>query len=224
MTCLQPQWHPSWEPVFHTVSPQLQKIDAFLAKQRRTARIFPPPPAVFRAFQLTPLHQLKAVIIGQDPYHTPGAAQGLAFSVPDHEKRPPSLRNIFREYARDLARPLPQTNDLSPWAREGVLLINRVLTVEESTPGAHRRKGWEEITTTVIRQISRRCSNVVFVLWGRDAQQLRSGVDETKHAVLTASHPSPFSARHSFFGSAPFSTINRILTERGVSPIDWTLT
>lgn len=182
------------------------------------------PQAVDRlkAFELSDPFAVRAVILGQDPYHGEGQAMGLAFSVRDSVAWPPSLRNILKEYANDLDLPLPLSGDLSPWAHRGVLLLNRVLTVEPGRPGSHRNHGWEALTDCIISTLSDTCAHLVFCLWGRDAQAVKPLIDE-RHTVLEAPHPSPLSAHRGFFGSRPFSAINQALVEAGQSPLDWSL-
>ena len=184
--------------------------------------IYPPGSRIFKAFELTPLPEVKVVILGQDPYHGPGQAMGLCFGVPDGVPAPPSLRNIFSEISTDLGIPMSGSPNLEPWARQGVLLLNSVLTVRAASPASHGNIGWQEFTDAVIRTISDRCDGVVFLLWGRFAQQKAALVDTTRHHVLTAAHPSPL-ARGAFFGCRHFSRTNEILLSEGKTPIDWQL-
>ena len=183
---------------------------------------YPPGPSIFRAFDLTPLPDVKVVILGQDPYHGPGQAMGLSFSVPDGIPAPPSLKNIFQEIETDLGVKMSGRPNLEGWARQGVLLLNSVLTVEAGQPTSHSRIGWMEFTDAVIRTISERREGVVFLLWGRFAQEKSALIDTTKHHVLMAAHPSPL-ARGAFFGCRHFSKANQILLSEGLEPIQWQL-
>ena len=186
--------------------------------------IFPPKKQIFRALELTPFENIKVVILGQDPYHGEGEANGLAFSVNKGIKLPPSLRNIYKELESDLGVKPPIQGDLTSWAKQGVLLLNSVLTVEKDKPGSHRNIGWEEYTDTIIKEISDKKENIVFILWGKYAQSKKDLIDERKHLVISSPHPSPFSARKGFFGSKPFSTTNTYLKSKGKKEIDWRVT
>lgn len=215
----------AWRPI----------VDAFLASEagravretvcERSAQgveIFPPHP--FRALELTPLESVRVVILGQDPYHTPGKAEGLAFSVPEGEKMPPSLRNIFKEIALETGHPARRTTSLVDWARQGVLLLNTSFTVEAGRPMSHARLGWGRLADDILSHVSREADRTVFLLWGRPAQEKRVLVDETRHAVLASSHPSPLSATRgpdAFIGSGQFLQTNRILEGWGRGSIDW---
>jgi uracil-DNA glycosylase len=203
--------------------PALQALDHFVAEERRTHTIYPPEDQVFAALRATPVDAVRVVILGQDPYHGPGQAHGLAFSVPRGVKLPPSLRNILKELRDDMGCPLPPHGDLGAWTRQGVLLLNMVLTVRDGEPGSHAGRGWEQITQGIVRGISARPSPVVFALWGRPAQGVRSLIDESRHIVLTSAHPSPLSAKRGFFGSRPFSRTNDVLSGLEQSPIEWCL-
>jgi uracil-DNA glycosylase len=163
------------------------------------------------------------VILGQDPYHGPGQAHGLSFSVPDLVKPPPSLVNIYKELHKDIGMPIPSTGNLLPWAQQGVLLLNAVLTVRANEPASHAKIGWMEFTDSVIRKISQEKTGIVFLLWGKFAHEKQALIDETKHYVLKAAHPSPFSADKGFFGCKHFSKTNELLTQQGLDPIDWLL-
>lgn len=185
-------------------------------------RIFPPGNQIFRAFELTPVPQVKVVILGQDPYHGPGQAHGLSFSVPDGVAAPPSLKNIFKEIETDLGVRMSGYPNLEKWARQGVLLLNAILTVRAGEAASHSRIGWEEFTDAVIRYISDNCSGVVFLLWGNFARSKRELIDRSRHYVLEAAHPSPL-ARGAFFGCRHFSQVNRLLEANGKAPIDWQL-
>jgi uracil-DNA glycosylase len=199
--------------------------DALTAELDRRAQsgvqVLPSPEDVFNAFRLTPLSDVKAVILGQDPYPTPGDAHGLAFSVRPDRAIPRSLANIFQERTEDLGVPSPAHGDLSRWARSGVLLLNACLTVEAGAAGAHRRLGWSALTDQVIAAVDARSGAAAFILWGADAQAKRGLIDEARHLVIASAHPSPLSARRGFFGSRPFSRVNDWLAARGERRIDW---
>ena len=184
--------------------------------------IYPPGPLIFNAFDKTPLPSLKVVILGQDPYHNPGEAMGLSFSVPDGVRIPPSLRNIFKEIESDLGIRMSGSSNLEPWARQGVLLLNSILTVRAGAAASHRSLGWEYFTDAVIRCISERCEGIVFLLWGRYARSKAVLIDSSRHHVLEAAHPSPLSGG-AFFGCRHFSRTNELLIAEGRSPIDWKL-
>lgn len=205
--------------------PYMQSLQAFLeTEQDRGKTIFPPADQIFTAFNLTPLADVKVVILGQDPYHGPGQAHGLSFSVPsDVSKLPPSLKNIYKELKSDLDIPIATTGNLVPWAEQGVLLLNAMLTVEAKNAGSHQKQGWETFTDKVIRLLSERSEGVVFVLWGAYAQKKSYLIDESKHLVLKGIHPSPLSAHRGFFGSKPFSYINQYLSDNEKPEIDWSL-
>ena len=178
----------------------------WVAQRRNCHEVFPPSGQVFRAFELTPPEKVRAVILGQDPYHEPGQAQGLAFSVPAGEKLPPSLRNIFKEYAADTGWKIPDSGSLEPWAHAGILLMNAVLSVDSHAAASHAKKaGWESFTDSVIRALSSRGERIAFLLWGNFAISKKALIDEQKHLILTAAHPSPLSANRGFFGSRPFT-------------------
>ena len=205
-------------------TPRMQSLRAFLGAEVSSGRgFFPPAPLVFNALQLTPLPSVRVVVLGQDPYHGPGQAMGLSFSVPAGCPHPPSLRNIFAELSSDLAVPPPATGDLTPWARRGVLLLNSVLTVAPRSPASHAGKGWEQFTDRVIAELSARCEGIVFLLWGRYAQQKGAIVDTTRHHVLAAAHPSPLSAHNGFFGCRHFSRANALRAGDGLPGVDWRL-
>lgn len=199
-------------------------MTAVAAERARGVTIYPPAGQVFRALELVEPEQVKAVILGQDPYHEPGQAMGLAFAVPQEcLKLPPSLKNILKEYSEDWGKVPPAHPDLTKWAQQGVLLLNTILSVREHSAFSHQNIGWEAVTDAILRAISRQPQRVVFILWGAPAQAKRPLIDESRHVVLTAPHPSPLSAYRGFFGSHPFTTVNRLLAERGRLPIDWTL-
>ena len=202
--------------------PQMLNLRSFIKEERQKGKIIYPSDAdTFRALELTPLEKVRVVILGQDPYHGENQAQGLAFSVPADQKLPPSLRNIFKELANDLGHGPPQKGDLTSWAKQGVLLLNTALTVEAGKAGSHHGKGWELFTDSILSLISEQRKNVVFVLWGAPAQKKTQLIDESRHLILTAPHPSPLSSYRGFFGSKPFSKINTYLQSQGLSPIDW---
>ena len=203
--------------------PYFTALDAFLEDEYRAQRVYPPAPLLFHALERTSFARVRVLLLGQDPYARPGQAHGLAFSVPRGVTPPPSLRNMFRELERDLGIANGGHGDLTTWARQGVLLLNAVLTVREGRPSSHAGKGWERFTDAVIRTVSRKRSRVVFLLWGAYAQKKASLVDENSHVILPAAHPSPLSARNGFFGSRPFSRTNQALEAAGREPIDWRL-
>lgn len=205
-------------------TPGMRSLRAFLRTEVDAGRgFYPPSPLVFNALRLTPLPSVRVAILGQDPYHGHGQAMGLSFSVPPGVAQPPSLRNIFTELSSDLGLPMPATGDLTSWAESGVLLLNSVLTVAPRSPASHAGKGWERFTDRVIAELSARCDGIVFLLWGRYAQQKGAVVDTARHHVLTAAHPSPFSAHNGFFGCRHFSRANALLAAGGMPEIDWRL-
>lgn len=204
-----------------TAEPSFLRLREFLEDEARRHIIFPEANQVFRALELTPLEEVRVLLLGQDPYHRPGQAEGLAFSVPEGIRIPPSLRNIFCELEADVGISAPTSGSLLPWARQGVLLLNAVLTVREREPASHARQGWERFTDTIIRTLSERPSPIVFALWGGYAQKKLPLIDQTRHPVVTAAHPSPLSARRGFLGSRPFSRINAALAEAGRGTIEW---
>jgi uracil-DNA glycosylase len=199
-------------------------LKQYLIREKTAFRIFPPGGQIFHAFNCTPFDKVKVVILGQDPYHGAGQAHGLCFSVSDGVPRPPSLLNIFKEIEADLGIPMPRSGDLTPWARQGVLLLNATLTVRENQAGSHQNHGWEQFTDMAIRRLSERRENLVFVLWGNFAIAKRCLIDEQRHRILTAVHPSPLSAHRGFFGCRHFSQINSYLSSHGSEPINWSLT
>ncbi len=193
----------------------------FIHLEYKTKIIYPQAKNIFAAFDLCPFDSVKLVIIGQDPYHEPGQAHGLCFSVQDGCLLPPSLKNIYKEIETDLSKQMPFSGDLSRWARQGVLLLNATLTVEAHKAGSHQNKGWEEFTDKVIEILSNKKENLVFMLWGSYAQKKGSVIDNKKHLVLKAVHPSPLSAYRGFFGSKHFSQANNYFISKGIEPIDW---
>ncbi|TQM05679.1 uracil-DNA glycosylase [Pseudoxanthomonas sp. 3HH-4] len=204
--------------------PDMRDLSAFLRQRKAAgARIYPPGPQIFAAFDATPFDAVKVVILGQDPYHGPGQAHGLCFSVLPGVPVPPSLVNIYKEINADLGIPPPDHGCLLPWARQGVLLLNAVLTVEEGRAGAHQGKGWEGFTDHAIETLAREREGLVFLLWGSYAQAKGKVIDTRRHRVLRAPHPSPLSAHRGFLGCGHFSATNQYLAQRGLRPIDWRL-
>jgi len=202
-------------------APYFQELKEFLKEEKQNYEIYPPGSRIFAAFNFTPLTAVKVVLLGQDPYHGRGQAHGLCFSVPDGVKPPPSLVNIYKELHNDLGIPIPKIGNLEKWARQGVMLLNATLTVRSGQAGSHQGKGWETFTDQVIRTISDLRAGVVFLLWGKYAQDKEMLIDTNKHFVLKAPHPSPFSAARGFFGCKHFSQTNKILRDIGLEEIDW---
>ena len=203
--------------------PYFRSLVSYLHTEKAAGRtIFPPGNQIFKAFELTPLDDVKVVILGQDPYHGDGQAMGLSFSVPDDIPAPPSLKNIFKEIEDDLGIRMSGRHNLEPWARQGVLLLNAILTVRRAEAASHSGIGWQEFTDAVIKTISDNCEGVVFLLWGNFARTKKELIDTSRHFVLEAAHPSPL-ARGAFFGCKHFSQTNYLLTSRGKTPIDWQL-
>jgi uracil-DNA glycosylase len=223
-TVLPESWRPALEPVLAT--PEARRLGGWLrAEEAAGKRIYPPRGMRLRALELTPLDQVRVVILGQDPYHGPGQAHGLCFSVPDGVQKPPSLANIYKELRDDLGVEIPPHGNLEHWARQGVLLLNNALTVEAGLAGSHQNKGWEAITDAAVAAAARRPDPTVFILWGSHARRKAERVPElsgnTRHLVLTSAHPSPLSAHNGFFGSRPFSRANAFLETHGRGRIDW---
>lgn len=219
---LDDSWKPPLAEEFNR--PYMQVLKSFLQEQKAAGKhIFPKGSEYFRALDLTPLDKVRVVILGQDPYHGEGQAHGLCFSVRPGVKIPPSLVNIYKEMQTDLGIPPARHGFLEHWAKQGVLLLNAVLTVEMGMANAHQGKGWENFTDAVIRAVNEQPHPVVFILWGAYAQRKAAFVDTSKHLVLKAPHPSPLSAHNGFFGSKPFSTTNAFLVKHGFEPIDWKL-
>ncbi|WP_347860516.1 uracil-DNA glycosylase [Salimicrobium sp. PL1-032A] len=212
-TYLQPEYEKSY----------YQKLRTFLKQEYKHKEIYPPMDDIFNALKTTSYAETKAVIIGQDPYHGPNQAHGFSFSVQPGVKIPPSLRNIFKELNEDTGITIPSHGHLLPWAEEGVLLLNNVLTVRRGEAHSHQGEGWEEFTDKVIDSLNARNTPVVFILWGKAARKKAQAVDRSKHFVIESSHPSPFAAHRGFFGSRPFSRTNEFLQEIGRSPVDWRL-
>jgi uracil-DNA glycosylase len=216
---------PSWRHVLadEIEKPYFQELARFVAEERKTQQVFPPEKEVFSALELTPYDEVRVLVLGQDPYHDDHQAHGLCFSVRPGIKPPPSLVNIYKELEADVGVKPPRSGNLVPWAQQGVLLLNAVLTVRAHAPNSHKDKGWETFTDAVIRKVNEKRERVIFLLWGGYAQKKEKLIDTSRHTVLKSAHPSPLSARNGFFGSKPFSTINRALTEAGSAPIDWSL-
>ena len=206
------------------VQPYFSDIKQFiLTEKQKGKRVYPPGSQIFNAFNLTPFDKVKVVILGQDPYHGPGQAHGLSFSVPQGIAQPPSLVNIFKELKSDLNIDPPAHGNLESWAKQGVLLLNAVLTVNDSEAASHKNAGWEKYTDAVIKTVSDSKEYVVFILWGRFAQNKESLIDTKQHCVIKSAHPSPLSAHAGFLGSKPFSKTNAYLREHGIKEIDWKL-
>jgi uracil-DNA glycosylase len=220
---INPQIESSWLEVLKEEfrQPYFIEIKKFLTEEKKKYRVFPPGQLIFNAFNLTPFDKVKVVIIGQDPYHGYGQAHGLCFSVPKGVAKPPSLQNIFKELKEDLNINTPEHGDLTGWAKQGVFLLNAILTVRENTPESHRNIGWENFTNAAIKNLSEKKSHLVFMLWGAYAQEKEKLIDNTKHLILKAAHPSPFSANRGFFGCHHFSKANQYLLANGIEPIKW---
>ncbi len=215
---------PSWKERIggEFAKPYFTELAAFVKKEYQNEAVYPPPKYMFRAFDLCPFDKVKVVILGQDPYHGPRQANGLCFAVDDGTPLPPSLQNIFKEIENDFGKPLKhRSGDLSRWAVQGVLLLNATLTVRARMAGSHQHHGWEEFTDAVVRALSEEREHLVFMLWGNYAKTKGAHIDRTKHLVLEAAHPSPFSAHNGFFGCKHFSSANEYLTARDQTPIDW---
>lgn len=215
--------HESWLPVLapEFQKPYFQKLISFVKEEKAAKEIYPPGPQIFHAFEECPFDQVKVVILGQDPYHGRGQANGLAFSVNDGIRIPPSLLNIFKEIKNDLGKEIPDTGNLERWAEQGVLLLNATLTVRAGAAGSHQKQGWEEFTDAVIRILSEQKERLVFLLWGAYAQRKAELIDGRKHLILRAAHPSPFAADKGFFGSRHFSKANAYLREHNKPEMDW---
>ncbi len=214
--------HESWKPFLNDEfnKPYFRELSNFLHQEYETKTIFPRKELVFRAFA-TDLNEVKVVILGQDPYHTPGAAEGLAFSVPNSQPIPPSLINIYKEIDSDIGKHANPHGSLANWQKQGVLLLNTVLTVEAHKPKSHANRGWEIFTTATIKYLNRERPHLVFILWGRDARNKKSLIDTSRHLVLESAHPSPLSAYNGFFGNHHFSKCNEFLEKHGMTPIEW---
>lgn len=216
----------SWKEMLkhEFTKPYFLQVAAHLKTERATgATVYPAGQLIFNAFNTTPFDEVKVVILGQDPYHGAGQAHGLSFSVPDGVPPPPSLGNIYKELHKDIGMPIPKTGNLTKWAKQGVFLLNAILTVRANEPASHAKIGWMDFTDAVIKKISSEKKGVVFLLWGKFAQEKQVLIDETKHAVLKAAHPSPFSADKGFFGCKHFSRTNKLLMDQGMDAIDWSV-
>jgi len=214
---------PSWKAVLENEfeQPYFQAVASFLRREKEAGKIiYPPGSLIFNAFNSTPFDQVKVVILGQDPYHNPGEAMGLSFSVPRGIATPPSLKNIYKELNSDVGVPIPAHGDLSSWAKQGVFLLNAMLTVEHKQAQSHQHIGWQNFTDAVIRKLSERREHLVFMLWGNFARKKASLIDASRHLILEAAHPSPL-AGGAFFGCKHFSQANAYLEEHGLTPIDW---
>ena len=213
------EWHRLLAEEFE--KPYFEELVRFVRSEYATTTIYPAGANIFRALDLCPPDKVKVVIIGQDPYHGEGQANGLCFSVNEGVQFPPSLRNIFKEIQSDLGKPLPANGDLTRWANQGVLLLNATLTVQAHQAGSHQRRGWETFTDAAIRILAEEREHIVFILWGAYAQKKGAFIDRNKHLVLTSAHPSPLSAYNGFFGNRHFSRANEYLSAHGVAPIEW---
>ena len=214
----------SWKPILSSEleQPYFKELEAFLEKERKKEEVFPAEEDVFSALELTPWKDVSVLLLGQDPYHDVGQAHGLCFSVREGVKAPPSLANMYKELNADLGTPIPSTGCLIPWAQQGMVMLNAVLTVRAHTPNSHKGQGWEQFTDAIIKKVNERPDPVVFVLWGGFAQKKLKLIDAKKHTVIAGAHPSPLSAKL-WFGSKPFSKINAALKKHGRPQIDWAL-
>lgn len=214
---------PSWKHVLSDEfgKPYFKELTEFVKNEYKTTQVFPPPSFIFNAFTKTPFNKVKVIILGQDPYHNDGQANGMAFSVPESIASPPSLVNIYKEIKRDIGKTSQKNGNLDSWADQGVLLLNATLTVRAHQAGSHQNKGWEQFTDAVIKTLSEKREGLVFLLWGNYAQKKGAVINDKKHLVLKAPHPSPLSAYNGFFGSGHFSQTNTYLLLNGSSPIDW---
>ncbi len=216
---LEPSWKEALREEFQ--KPYFTELTEFVKKEYATTTVYPHPKNIFRAFELTPFEKVKVVILGQDPYHGPQQAHGLSFSVVEGIQNPPSLKNIFKELTSDLNTSEVPSSDLTHWATQGVLLLNATLTVRAGAAGSHQGKGWEQFTDAVIRTLSEKREQLVFILWGNYAKRKKVLIDTAKHCVIESVHPSPLSAYGGFFGSQPFSKTNEYLSSTGQSPVNW---
>ena len=216
---IAPSWKGKLQEEFE--KPYFQELTEFVRDEYKEHKVYPPPGLIFNAFTHCSYDDVKVVILGQDPYHNPGQANGLAFSVAEGVTPPPSLQNIYKEISNEYDKPIPTTGNLERWADQGVLLLNATLTVRAHKPGSHQKKGWEEFTDAVIKKLSDEKKELVFILWGAYAQKKGSIIDETKHLVLKSAHPSPFAANRGFFGNNHFIKANEYLEKHGKKPIEW---
>jgi len=219
MSMIENDWLEELEEEFH--KPYYKELYEFVKEEYNSTQVFPPSDEIFSAFHMTPLSKVKVVILGQDPYHDVGQAHGLCFSVKPNVAIPPSLKNIYKELHEDLGCYIPHNGYLVKWANQGILMLNTVLTVRAHMANSHRGKGWEKFTDAAIRALNKQDRPIVFLLWGRPAQTKKKMLDNPKHLILEAAHPSPLSANNGFFGSRPFSKTNQFLQENGLEPIDW---
>jgi uracil-DNA glycosylase len=216
---IEQSWLEKLQPEFD--KPYFEELIQFVKAEYAQGPCYPPGKLIFNAFNLCPLPKVKVVLIGQDPYHEPGQAHGLCFSVNDGVQFPPSLRNIFQEIHSDLDKPIPQSGNLTRWAEQGVLLLNATLTVRAHAAASHQKRGWEEFTDAVIRLVSAEREHVVFILWGSYAQSKAPLIDASRHCILRSAHPSPLSAHRGFFGNHHFSICNQYLQQHNIEPINW---
>lgn len=216
-------WYELLLPIFN--SSEFKNLQAFLSKEYHTKVVYPQPEKVFEAINIVPYDKVKVVIIGQDPYHQPNQAHGLSFSIQDKAlPLPPSLRNIYKELVDDVGVDMPTSGNLTPWAQQGVLLLNAVLTVEKSKPNSHKSKGWEYVTSNIVKKLNERKEPIIFLLWGANAKYFKNFITNSQHYVLEAGHPSPMSAnRGLWFGNKCFSKTNDILIDNNIKPINWQL-
>jgi uracil-DNA glycosylase len=215
---IEESWYNALKPNFE--ANYFLKLSAFLKEEKKKSIIYPPGSKIFAAFNQTPFNKVKVVLLGQDPYHGPNQANGLAFSVNPGQTIPPSLKNIFKELENDLGHPPPAHGDLSAWCNQGVLLLNTVLTVRHKSPGSHQNMGWENFTNAVIQALQAR-QQLVYILWGKSAQAKKNSINSQENLILESPHPSPFSAHRGFFGSQPFSKTNAYLQHKGKATVQW---
>lgn len=223
---MKPKIEPSWLDLLESEfnAPYFSELRNFLVKEKQTQTVYPPGSLIFNAFDHTPVDKVKAVILGQDPYHGPNQAHGLCFSVNDGIQFPPSLQNIFKELKSDIGMEIPRSGNLTKWADQGVLLLNATLTVRAGQAGSHQKHGWEQFTDAAIQRLSDQRNNLVFLLWGRYAQNKEALINKNNgHLILKSVHPSPLSAHSGFFGCKHFSKTNEFLSSKGIAPIDWNL-
>ena len=216
---------PGWKKLIETenTKPYMKQLKQHLLNDYNTRTVYPGHKDILKALEVTPFEEVKVVILGQDPYHGPGQAHGLSFSVPNGMRTPPSLLNIFKELSTDLNVPQPTHTDLTPWAKQGVLLLNTTLTVLGGNPLSHANLGWETLTDEILQWVNDEKESVIFILWGAHAQKKIRFIDQNKHLIIKSPHPSPLSAHRGFFGSKPFSRSNEYLISRGLQPVNWTL-
>nr|NQU91465.1 uracil-DNA glycosylase [Bacteroidota bacterium] len=218
---IEPGWGIALKDEFSTA--YFTQLKEFLIEEKNKFKVYPPGGKIFAAFSFTPFQEVRVVILGQDPYHGPGQAHGLCFSVPDGVTKPPSLQNIFKELNSDLEIPIASSGNLEKWAKQGVLLLNATLTVRSHQAGSHQNRGWETFTDTAISKLSNKREHLVFLLWGNYAMAKESMIDSSRHLILKSAHPSPFSASRGFFGNRHFSKTNAYLKDHGIQEIDWAL-